>query len=330
MLKDKFSIVVPVLNAGQHLRAAMDSILAAMQRYGNAELIVLDNGSDDGSFEILLTEYGTRARIQQIRGVTVAGLRNLGASLAEGEFLTFIDSDCRIAPDYFAQALRVLQSGADVTGSKVALEESPQWIERTWHGLHLQRKDGAVKYINSGNLVVRRGAFLEVHGFDKTMISCEDTDLCVRLQKAGFKLQQAHAVRAVHPAGDKTLSVFFRKHAWRSMGMFAMLKNEWTSKPVLITFAHLLLCLAAFARLVLTSGPLLPRIEFSLLLINLAPALTILYRTVQMRHVPWAFFQAMVLYHIYFLARFYAIWKLMLSWGASAEERNAMSARLHG
>jgi len=55
-IRDKFSVVVPVLNAKDFLHRSLDSILAAMDRYGNAELVVLDNGSTDGSYEILLQE----------------------------------------------------------------------------------------------------------------------------------------------------------------------------------------------------------------------------------------------------------------------------------
>src|ERR1700693_5984465 len=108
-VKDKFSVVVPVLNSKNHLRPCLDSILAAMERYRNTELIVLDNGSDDGSYEILLNEYGTRARIQQVCGVPVGALRNRGAALAEAEFVVFIDSDCVVVPYYFEQALSVVQ-----------------------------------------------------------------------------------------------------------------------------------------------------------------------------------------------------------------------------
>src|SRR5208282_5458299 len=96
----KFSVIVPVFNGKQHLRASLDSILAAMERYGNAELIVIDNGSTDGSYEVLLNEYGTRARVLQIRGITVAAMRNRGTALADGEYLSFIDSDILIGTDY--------------------------------------------------------------------------------------------------------------------------------------------------------------------------------------------------------------------------------------
>src|SRR5208282_3382753 len=130
--------VVPVLNSKAHLRSALDSILFAIEQYGNAELIVLDNGSDDGSYEILLNEYCGRARIQQVCGISVSALRNRGASLSDGEFIAFIDSDCIIIPDYFTRALHILRTYGDATGSQQALDEdSPHWIERTWHAVYV-------------------------------------------------------------------------------------------------------------------------------------------------------------------------------------------------
>ena len=86
---------------------------------------MFDNGSDDGPYEILLNEYAGRARVLQLHDVTVAALRNRGAALAEGEFLSFIDSDCIMDPAYFEQALQVLRERADATGSKHALPEAP-------------------------------------------------------------------------------------------------------------------------------------------------------------------------------------------------------------
>ena len=59
---------------------------AAVEAYGNAELIVLDNGSTDGSYEILESEY-RQALLCSVPGLTIAALRNRGTELAEGEYL---------------------------------------------------------------------------------------------------------------------------------------------------------------------------------------------------------------------------------------------------
>ncbi len=326
----KFSVVVPVLNSRDHLRASLDSILVAMERYGNAELIVLDNGSDDGSYEILLDEYGGRARIQQIRGIPVSALRNRGAALAGGEFIAFIDSDCVIVPDYFEQALQILRSRADATGSQPTLEDdSPYWIEKTWHAIHVAHRDGFVKSISSANLVVKRQAFLAIDGFDEKMISCEDDDLGIRLNQAGFKVYQCKSVRAIHAGADQTLRIFFFKSAWRSMGMFRMMEHGWISKPLLITFAHLFLCLAALANLGVQRESWLMRAVVFLVLINLSPLLTIVYRRVQGGRPLHAPLRLLLLYHVFFVARFYTMWRMLVSLGRSRETRIAMSAHLH-
>lgn len=329
-VRDKFSVIMPVLNGKAHLRASLDSIMTAVHGYGNVDLIVLDNGSNDGSYEILLNEYGSRVTLRQVRDMTVAGLRNCGARLADGEFLAFIDSDCEIVPDYFEQALRVLRTCADITGAKCALDDSPHWIEKTWYEMHVQRQDGTVSYINSGNLVLKRQAFLRVNGFDERMVGCEDADLCERLIQAGFKIFQAHAVCAIHHGGDKTLGVFFRKHAWRSLGMFGMLKNTWMSKPLLMTFAQLFLCIAATASLFVPPTPIFLRLVYFILLVNVAPLITILYRAWQVKRPPFAPVKAILLYHVYFFARFYAIWKLVRFSRASLENKCAIGARLRG
>lgn len=328
--KNRFSVVVPVLNSKKFLRVCLESILKAIKRYGNAELIVLDNGSVDGSYEILLNEYSDQARIQQICCLPVGALRNRGAALADGEFVAFIDSDCTVIPDYFEQALAVLQrTNADATGSEYGLDDSCRWIEKTWYLIHTPSSDGLVKFITSGNLVIRRAVFLAVGGFDENMISCEDMDLGARLNRAGFTVYQAHCVRALHPGGDKSLRVFFLKNAWRSMGMLEMLRKSWLFKPVFTLFAYVLLWAVAVENLIASHSSFTARIALLIVLVNLAPVLTIIYRGWQVKrfHAP---LKSILLYHLFFLAQLFAMWKIMVSMGLSPEEKHVISVRLYG
>jgi GT2 family glycosyltransferase len=283
-----------------------------MASYGNAELIVIDNGSTDGSYEVLLNEYGRYARILQIKGITVAALRNRGAAMAEGEFLSFIDSDCIVGPDYFQQALAILRTRADATGAKYELPTSPHWIEKTWYNIHARSHDGFVNYLNGGNFLVKFQAFQAVNGFDETLIATEDSELCQRLNQSGFKVFEAHAVRSIHLGGDKSLGVFFRKTAWRTMGMFGMLKHSWISPPLFTSLAHMILCLGSILNLFVAPLPLAVRLVLSIGLFNFAPLSTVLYRGWQRKRL-YAPLQAILLYHVYFLGRFYALYKLMFS-----------------
>jgi len=325
--KGKFSVIVPVFNSKDHLRVCMNSIVAAINRYRDAELIVFDNGSDDGSYEILLNEYAEQAQIHQLRGVTVAALRNRGAASAEGEYLSFIDSDCIMDAAYFEQALAILRDRADATGSKHELPEKAHWIDKTWHEIHARPRDGSVNYINSGNFVIKRQAFLAVKGFDESLIGTEDVELCLRLTQAGFKIYEAHAVRAVHLGTDKNLATFFRKTAWRGLGVFGLLKTKWFTMPLIATLAHVFLTVCAIIGLIAAPAPLLARLMIFVVLFNLAPVATVLYRGWKIGHF-YAPFRAILLYHVFFLARFYGICKLLLALDTSSPRlENRRSAK---
>ena len=97
----KLSVIVPVYNTEKYLRECIDSILA--QTFSDFELILVDDGSTDGS-GIICDEYaGKDPRIQVIHqqngGITVA--RKSGVRVARGEYVTFVDSDDWIDKDMY-------------------------------------------------------------------------------------------------------------------------------------------------------------------------------------------------------------------------------------
>lgn len=105
------SIIVPVYNVAPYLGECLDSIVG--QTYGNLEIIVVDDGSTDGSGS-LCDEYAKRdGRIRVIhqpnRGLSAA--RNAGLDTAKGDYISFVDSDDAVSP-VFIEAL--LSAGADV------------------------------------------------------------------------------------------------------------------------------------------------------------------------------------------------------------------------
>ena len=97
-MENKVSIIVPVYNTKQYIRGCVKSVLK--QTYANWELILIDDGSSDGSREICraLCEKDKRIRFisQEHKGVSVA--RNAGLDLAQGESVFFLDSDDLIHP----------------------------------------------------------------------------------------------------------------------------------------------------------------------------------------------------------------------------------------
>jgi len=303
-----FSVIIPVYNSIRYLKTCLDAVCAAIRRHGSAELVVLDNGSTDGSYELLASSYASQGTIRREPGVTITRLRNLGASLARGRWLSFVDSDCVIPEDYFDRASAILgEVNAHATGSRYALPTNPppRWIEVTWHQLHDRQRDGYVSYIPAGNFVVSRAAFDAVGGFQEALATGEDAELGQRLVTAGYRIYESHAVTAEHLGNPKTLRAFFRQQAWHGLGQFATVRGRSLDKPVAMTALHGLLSLAALASLLLGPPAIVLRCALAVGLSSLAPFLTILFRS-RGRTMPSRPLHALLLYHVYYDARLWA------------------------
>lgn len=109
------SVVVPVYQVEQWLQRCVDSLLT--QTYQNIEIILVDDGSldDCGNIcdEYAIRESRIRVLHQQNRGLSAA--RNAGTQISNGEYITFVDSDDWVEPDYLETLWNVIyNTGADV------------------------------------------------------------------------------------------------------------------------------------------------------------------------------------------------------------------------
>jgi CDP-glycerol glycerophosphotransferase len=112
------SVVVPVHNEERHVETALRSILG--QPHGAVEVIVVDDGSTDGSWDVVsrLAKADGRVRLIQQEHAGPGAARNAGSKAARGEFITFLDSDCVVEPDHYGQAVATLQrTGSDFSVS---------------------------------------------------------------------------------------------------------------------------------------------------------------------------------------------------------------------
>ena len=96
------SVVIPCHNGSRYLREAVESVLA--QGYRDLELVVIDDGSTDGSHEIVRSIARVTVYRQPRLGVSEA--RNAGLQLTTGEFVLFHDADDRLLPGAVATGLR--------------------------------------------------------------------------------------------------------------------------------------------------------------------------------------------------------------------------------
>lgn len=111
MFVPQISIVMPCFNAAAHLPLSIGSILA--QSYGDWELIIVDDGSRDGTLAWLQAQSEPRLRIvsQPNQGVSTA--RNAGVAAARGRYIAFLDADDTWAPGFLEKMVATLDARPD-------------------------------------------------------------------------------------------------------------------------------------------------------------------------------------------------------------------------
>lgn len=118
------SVIVPVYNVEEYLSPCLDSILR--QIYQDFELILVDDGSTDGSGAACDLAAGTDPRIRVIHKQNggLSDARNCGMRLAKGKYITFIDSDDTVAPDFLSTlVIKAETQNADIVQCRFALRE---------------------------------------------------------------------------------------------------------------------------------------------------------------------------------------------------------------
>ena len=109
-MKDSIvSIIIPVYNAGEYLAETLDSVLS--QTYSNLEIILVDDGSTDGSGEYCdrIKESDCRIKVFHKENGGAAEARNYALERVNGDYVVFIDSDDLVKPDYIENMVRAAE-----------------------------------------------------------------------------------------------------------------------------------------------------------------------------------------------------------------------------
>lgn len=124
MSKEKISIVIPCYNVEKYVEKCIKSIMN--QTYSELEVIVIDDKSTDGTYDVLLKlkkEYNDRfILLQNEKNSGLAYTRNFGVKKATGKYIGFIDSDDYVAPDYYkVLAEKILNDKSDLVVNDIQL-----------------------------------------------------------------------------------------------------------------------------------------------------------------------------------------------------------------
>jgi glycosyltransferase involved in cell wall biosynthesis len=210
------SIIIPALNEEGMIGRCLESLAQLSFARERFEVIVGDNGSTDRTREIAKSFEGRlNLRVLEKPCVRISALRNLGAREAQGAIVAFLDADCLASKSWLERIVELVPvEGAGIVGAHYLLPENSSWVGRTWHRYHEAEKSGEVSHVPAGDLIMRREDFLRLGGFDETIQTNEDYELCERARAQGMTVRAVPEIGVVHLGTAQSLRVFFRKQAW--------------------------------------------------------------------------------------------------------------------
>ncbi len=197
MIASLVSVVIPVHNGERFLRRALDSVLA--QDYESVEVIVVNDGSTDGSSSILADYPSVQCIEQECRGVAAA--RNSGITSAPGEFIALLDQDDYWLSSKLRRQVDLLtqnpHSSIVFCRAEFFLEdvsEAPSWVRSEW------LEQSQTGYFPSAWLF-RSDLYERIGTFDESMTTNSDADWLFRARDMGVDFKFVDEVllkRCIH------------------------------------------------------------------------------------------------------------------------------------
>jgi len=180
----KISVIIPTYNRKHTLQRAIDSVLA--QTFKPYEIIIVDDGSKDGTKEWLLQNYPSVQYIHQPNN-GVSSARNKGIQISQGSWIALLDSDDEWMPEKLEYQSRFLEMNRDSS----FCHTNEIWIR---NGVRVNQMKKHKKYggdifkhcldicrISPSSSIIKKDVFEEVGAFDESLTVCEDYDLWLRV-----------------------------------------------------------------------------------------------------------------------------------------------------
>jgi glycosyltransferase involved in cell wall biosynthesis len=184
------SVIIPTYNRRELVQRAIDSVLA--QTHPIDEILVVDDGSTDGTGDALRARYGERIRYHRQDNAGVSAARNAGMTLATGRYFALLDSDDLWLPEKTARQVAWLDAYPEfgMVLCDVVRVDADGTPYDTFHRRDVLREDGwALRWLLlnpslvPASVMFRREVFETCGGFDPTLRTAEDIDFHLRVAR---------------------------------------------------------------------------------------------------------------------------------------------------
>ncbi|MGM3309360.1 glycosyltransferase [Anabaena sp. WFMT] len=209
------SVVIPVYNGEKTIRETIESVLT--QNFKDIEIIVINDGSNDSTLEIIKSIADSRIQIFTYTNAGLAASRNRGIYHASGEYISFIDADDLWTPDKLESQWQVLRENP---ASAVAYSWT-DYINESGKICKSGRRiiaNGEVfeqlllfNFLENGsNPLIRTQVFKEIGDFDESLLASEDRDMWLRLA-VNYEFACVEKVQILYRISPNSMSANLKK-----------------------------------------------------------------------------------------------------------------------
>ncbi|MBE9212595.1 glycosyltransferase family 2 protein [Plectonema cf. radiosum LEGE 06105] len=220
------SVIIPVHNGGDSFRLCLSS-LKESTIYPD-EIIVVSDADTDGSW-LVAEEFGAKV-IRMAVNAGPAKARNLGASVATGDILYFVDADVVISQDAISQVKKAFENESDLAALIGSYDDEPgasnflsQYKNLFHHYTHQIASQEAFTFWGACG-AIRREIFLSLSGFNESYRrpSIEDIELGYRIRRGGYKIKLVKDLQVKHLKRWGVVSllkaeIFYRALPWTEL-----------------------------------------------------------------------------------------------------------------
>ncbi len=286
----RVSVVIPNWNGKRFLAGCLDSL--ATQTYDKVEVIIVDNGSADGSVELLQEQYPWVKLIRFEKNTGFSFAVNAGIRASDGEFVALLNNDTVVEADWLAEMVRAMRELPDIgsTGCKMLAFDDRALLDGAGDGYRRGGLPGRIghrekdlgqfdtpRYILGacgGAALYRRSMLDEIGLFDEDYFAyLEDVDLGLRAQSAGYKCRYVPSAVIYHLGCGTTGS------GYHPLVVRLSSQNNWNTivknipGPLLVKFLPQILFwqLYYFAVVIVRGGQVIPWLHGSWRALKLLP-----------------------------------------------------------
>jgi glycosyltransferase involved in cell wall biosynthesis len=173
------SIVIPTFNRAKLINRAIQSVLH--QTRGNWELIIADDGSTDNTYEVVARFLSEKVKYIRQDNAGANRARNYGASVAKYDYLTFLDSDDELFPEWIEEFHAAMEHRPEIICCGTVRVEPEKSFAVMPNSLGKIFGNGIGKFTNGACYAIRHSVFDEAGRFDEQLRSSQHTELAFRL-----------------------------------------------------------------------------------------------------------------------------------------------------